>query len=79
MNSFVITGKSRKVFDLVALKAKQEEAREKLEREIKGHSCPFSPEARCNKPEDATCASIGCRIWLETATSNRRECTDVRD
>jgi hypothetical protein len=45
--SFVIKGKAKPVFDLIASKARQEKAEENVKRELAACRCPF--QAGCQK------------------------------
>jgi len=65
MGSFLLCGKAKNVFRLLEIIT--EMAKEELE-EIhgtEGHPCPYSPVARCAKPEDKTCAELDCLIWKD--------------
>lgn len=71
MNSFVITGKASKVFDMLKLKAQYAEECEQDYRRAAGNvyltakgremtRCPFNPKAMCNKPADEPCEKYDC-------------------
>ena len=68
MQPFVLSGRASTVFGLIALKAKEEQAKQdcldalaELRRIINYRPCPVDPKGLCG--ETRPCAETGCPVW----------------
>lgn len=72
---FVFIGQVKdltRLLEFVAhIKANAEKALELLDEfDRAGRQCPYSPGARCTKPENMICPEIDCKVWLEKVLKN---------